>query len=242
MALATVGDETVSSQVPPTRPDLHVVAEPLPVWKRAFDILSAGILLVIATPVLLALAIVTALVMGRPLLYRQARGGLGGSVFNILKFRTMSNERDEHGVLLPDEKRRHTWGNFLRRTSLDELPTLLNIIRGDMSFVGPRPLMAQYLDRYSEHQAKRHQVTPGLTGLAQTKGRNKLTWAERFELDLEYVQTRSLTTDLRILVDTVKIVVTGEGADGNDHCTEFLGTTPNKIGGSVTSIAAADGG
>lgn len=240
MVLATVDDENVPYDDASGRPHLRVAIDPLPLWKRTFDVLVAGSVLIIATPVLMTVAIATLLVMGRPLLYRQARGGLGGSVFEILKFRTMSNDCDVHGVLLPDEERRHRWGNFLRRTSLDELPALLNIVRGDMSIVGPRPLMAKYLDRYSPDELVRHQVTPGLTGLAQTKGRNTLSWAERFELDLEYVRTRSLRADLRILVDTVKIVVSGEGADGNDHCTEFLGSSPTTIGATVTSIAATD--
>lgn len=197
---------------------------PLPVWKRAFDCLAAGIVFLIVLPVMAAVTAITLVVLGRPVLYRQQRGGLGGTRFDIVKFRTMTNDEDEAGEILPDEQRRHPWGNFLRKTSLDEIPTLLNILKGDMSVVGPRPLMARYLDRYNPEQANRHCVTPGLTGLAQTRGRNVLTWEERFELDLEYVNTRSMVTDARILVDTVRIVLTGEGADGNDHCTEFQGT------------------
>lgn len=163
--------------------------------------------------------------LGNPVLYRQERGGLGGSTFEIVKFRTMTNATDADGNLLPDDERRHRWGNFLRRTSLDELPTLLNIVRGEMSVVGPRPLMATYLDRYSARESQRHRVTPGLTGMAQTQGRNLLDWSDRFELDLEYIEQRSMRTDLRILRDTVSIVLSREGADGNDHCTEFQGLT-----------------
>ena len=201
-----------------------VEAIPLPAWKRTFDVLAAGSVFVLLSPVMLGTALVSLILMGRPILYRQQRGGLGGSRFEITKFRTMTNEVDDEGQLLPDEQRRHRWGNFLRKTSLDELPALLNILSGDMSVVGPRPLMAKYLDRYDSEQAKRHCVTPGLTGLAQTRGRNVLAWEDRFELDLLYVESRSISTDARILVDTVRIVLTGEGADGNDHCTEFQGT------------------
>ena len=203
----------------------HVVpALPLPLWKRTFDILIAGTALLFLVPIGLLVAMVVALRMGRPILFRQERAGLGGETFEIIKFRTMTDARDESGDLLTDEQRRHWLGNLLRKTSLDELPTLLNIVRGEMSLVGPRPLMARYLDRYSSEQALRHRVTPGLTGLAQTRGRNTLTWEEKFDLDLEYVRTRSLATDLVILKDTISIVALGTGADGNDHTTEFFGT------------------
>ncbi len=201
-----------------------VPAIPLPWWKRSFDIAIAGGALFVLYPFILVIAGVTALIMGRPILYRQARGGLGGSTFQIVKFRTMTNATDEDGNLLPDDQRRSRWGNFMRKTSLDELPTLVNIVRGDMSIVGPRPLMAKYLDRYTPQQACRHSVTPGLTGLAQTRGRNTLSWEDKFDLDLEYVQIRSPRTDLKILRDTVMIVLTGEGADGNDHGYEFMGS------------------
>ncbi len=217
-------EESSPLSAAPPGPLSAVAVRPLPMWKRLFDIVTAGTVLIVATPVLLVVAAITLLVMGRPLLYRQTRGGLGGTTFEILKLRTMANAFDRNGVPLADDQRRHPWGDFLRRTSLDELPALVNIIRGEMSVVGPRPLMAKYLHRYDDHQAQRHSVTPGLTGLAQTKGRNKLDWAERFELDLEYANSMSLRTDLRILMDTVKIVLSREGADGNDHCTEFQGS------------------
>ena len=196
----------------------------MPLWKRSFDLAVAGPVFIVALPVMAVIGVISLVVLGRPLLYRQARGGLGGERFEIVKFRTMTDTTDDRGELLPDEQRRSRWGNFLRRSSLDELPTLLNIVRGDMSIVGPRPLMARYLDRYSPVEALRHRVTPGLTGLAQTRGRNTLAWSERFALDLEYVRTRSVATDLRILADTVSIVLSRQGADGNDHCTEFMGT------------------
>lgn len=203
----------------------RVNAIALPWWKRSFDFVIAGSLLLLASPVIVVIGAVSRIMLGNPVLYRQERGGLGGSTFEIVKFRTMTNATDADGNLLPDDERRHRWGNFLRRTSLDELPTLLNIVRGEMSVVGPRPLMATYLDRYSARESQRHRVTPGLTGMAQTQGRNLLDWSDRFELDLEYIEQRSMRTDLRILRDTVSIVLSREGADGNDHCTEFQGLT-----------------
>lgn len=213
-----------------------VPAIPLPWWKRSFDIVVSGGALVVLSPVIAVVAVISAIVMGRPVLYRQARGGLGGSTFEIVKFRTMTNACDEDGNLLPDDQRRSRWGNFLRKSSLDELPTLINIVRGDMSIVGPRPLMAKYLDRYSHREAHRHSVTPGLTGLAQTRGRNILSWEDKFELDLEYVQIRSVATDIKILKDTVMIVITGEGADGNDHGFEFMGSSDDS---SLVSLDVA---
>ncbi|MCP3990865.1 MAG: sugar transferase [Actinomycetia bacterium] len=202
---------------------------PLPWWKRGLDILVAGTALVVLAPIALVVAAVVAVTMGRPVMFRQSRAGLGGELFDIVKFRTMRDTRDENGDLLPDEQRRSRLGNLLRKTSLDELPTLINIVRGEMSLVGPRPLLAHYLDRYTPEQAQRHRVTPGLTGLAQTRGRNTLTWEDKFELDLEYVRTWSLSTDLAILKDTVAIVIAGTGADGNDHTTEFFGTESTPV-------------
>ncbi len=224
--MAHAGSDGVTVDAGPgIRPVPLVEAIPLPWWKRGFDLAVAGSVFLATVPVMIAVAAVSRVVFGSPILYRQERGGLGGTVFEIIKFRTMTNATDATGELLPDEERRNGWGNFLRRTSLDELPTLLNIIRGEMSIVGPRPLMAIYLERYSARERQRHRVTPGLTGLAQTRGRNTLDWSERFELDLAYIDRRSVRTDLRILWDTISIVVTREGADGNDHCVEFLGSS-----------------
>jgi lipopolysaccharide/colanic/teichoic acid biosynthesis glycosyltransferase len=214
----------------------RVDALPLPRWKRAMDMAVAGTTLVVLSPVIVLVAAVIALTMGRPVLFRQQRLGLGGAVFDIIKFRTMTDGRDERGDLLDDDQRRTRLGNLLRKTTLDELPTLLNVVRGDMSLVGPRPLLAHYGDRYTPEQAQRHRVTPGLTGLAQTRGRNILTWDERFALDLEYVENRSLTTDLRILKDTLAILVLGTGAD--DHTTEFMGTDPARRSPSRSADAA----
>jgi lipopolysaccharide/colanic/teichoic acid biosynthesis glycosyltransferase len=187
--------------------------------KRAFDVVvSAFALLLAAIPMgLLALAI--RLTMGSPVLFRQVRPGLGGRSFTILKFRTM-RDGDE-----PDAERITRLGRFMRETSLDELPELLNVLRGDMSLVGPRPLLVAYLDRYSPEQARRHEVRPGLTGLAQVSGRNATTWEQRFALDVEYVDTRSMALDLRIIGRTVRAVVAREGISAEGHATmpEFTG-------------------
>lgn len=213
----------------------------LPLWKRSFDLMVAGALLLVTWPVMLTVGLISRIVLGPGIFYRQARGGLGGVPFDIVKFRTMTNGVDAEGNLLPDEQRRSRWGNLLRKTSLDELPALMNIVKGEMSVVGPRPLMARYLDRYNEHEARRHCVTPGLTGLAQTQGRNTLTWQEKFELDLHYVETRSMRTDLTILRDTVKAVLSAEGADGNDHTGEFFGTPDDKSPAADAIIDLTDG-
>jgi lipopolysaccharide/colanic/teichoic acid biosynthesis glycosyltransferase len=189
------------------------------VLKRAFDVaVSAVALLVFALP-MAALAVAIRLTMGSPVLFRQVRPGLGGEPFTILKFRTM-RDGDE-----PDAERITRLGRFLRETSLDELPELLNVLRGDMSLVGPRPLLVAYLDRYTPEQARRHEVRPGLTGLAQVSGRNATTWEQRFALDVEYVDTRSLALDLRIIGRTVRAVLAREGIAAEGHATmpEFLG-------------------
>lgn len=196
-----------------------------PSWKRAFDVVVATAILTATAPVLGVVALVNRVAMGPGVLYRQPRGGLGGDTFDIVKFRTMLDLRDEHGELLVDGDRRHPVGDKLRAWSLDELPTLWNVLVGDMSIVGPRPLMAKYLPRYSERHSHRHDVVPGLTGLAQVKGRNQLSWEEKFELDLDYVERRSIALDVEILVATVRTVLGRQGADGIDHTTEFMGAT-----------------
>ncbi len=195
----------------------------VPGWKRTMDVVIAAAVLVAAAPLLLALMVLTRLFLGPGVIFRQARGGHGGSTFELLKLRTMTHARDGDGRLLPDRERTHWWGNVLRRTSLDELPGLINVLRGDMSIVGPRPLIAIYLDRYSFEQAQRHRVRPGLTGLVQTTGRNLLSWEERFRLDNYYVENQSLGLDVRILADTVRSVLSGHGADGTDHTSEYMG-------------------
>src|SRR5215218_6126404 len=177
--------------------------------KRGFDLIVAGAALIVLAPGLALIALAIRLTMGRPVLYRQERPGLGGATFRLVKFRTMNQARDESGRLLPDEERVTRLGQWLRKTSLDELPELANVVRGDMSLVGPRPLVKAYLPRYSPEQARRHDVKPGLTGLAQVSGRNALSWSERFALDVHYVDHQSLTLDLRILALTVAKLLRG---------------------------------
>jgi lipopolysaccharide/colanic/teichoic acid biosynthesis glycosyltransferase len=194
-------------------------------WKRVADVAVAGPLLVVTAPVQAAVAVAVAGRLGRPVLFRQRRPGRDGVPFTILKFRTM-RPLDAAACHLDDASRLTSLGRFLRATSLDELPTLVNVLRGDMSLVGPRPLLMAYLPRYSPTQARRHEVRPGLTGLAQVSGRNAVGWDERLALDVEYVDTRSLRLDLAILARTVAAVVRREGisADGEATMPEFLGS------------------
>lgn len=187
--------------------------------KRVMDVLGAGLGLVVAAPLMLLLALAIRLSMGSPVLFRQLRPGLHGKPFMMYKFRTMQDLRDEHGALLPDEKRLTPLGCFVRRTSLDELPELFNVLKGDMSLVGPRPLLMEYLDRYTAEQARRHEVKPGITGWAQVNGRNALTWEEKFRLDLWYVDNRSLALDLGILGRTLLQVLRREGVSAPGHAT-----------------------
>jgi len=187
--------------------------------KRAFDVVVSAFALLLAAIPMAALAVAIRFTTGSPVLFRQVRPGLRGRPFTILKFRTM-RDGDE-----PDAERITRLGRFMRETSLDELPELLNVLRGDMSLVGPRPLLVAYLDRYSPEQARRHEVRPGLTGLAQVSGRNATTWEQRFALDVEYVDTRSMALDLRIIGRTVRAVVAREGISAEGHATmpEFTG-------------------
>jgi sugar transferase EpsL len=181
--------------------------------KRAFDLVISGSLLLLLAPLLLLVALLILAGMGRPVLFSQLRPGLDGRPFKILKFRTMSDRRGPDGEMLPDAMRLGRLGRMLRASSLDELPELLNVLRGEMSLVGPRPLLMEYLPLYSPEQARRHDVRPGLTGLAQVKGRNALTWADKFALDLWYVEHYSLWLDLKILWWTVIAVVRRDGID-----------------------------
>ncbi len=194
--------------------------------KRLFDIIVATALLVILAPVLMVVAVLVRSRLGQPVIYRQRRPGLKGRPFTIYKFRTMLDATDTTGQLLPSVQRTPPFGHRLRTLSLDELPELLNVIKGDMSMVGPRPLMMSYLPRYDAEQARRHDVRPGITGLAQVSGRNALSWEDRFALDVQYVDGHSLWMDISILVRTVRAVLRREGirhAEGVDM-TEFLGT------------------
>jgi lipopolysaccharide/colanic/teichoic acid biosynthesis glycosyltransferase len=194
--------------------------------KRAIDLVVALIALLASAPVQVVLAILVRRKLGSPVLFRQKRPGRDEQIFELVKFRTM-REPDPAAGLVSDADRMTPFGSFLRSTSLDELPTLWNVVKGDMSLVGPRPLLVQYLDRYSPEQQRRHDVRPGLTGLAQVNGRNALSWEEKFALDLDYVEKRSLRLDLKVIVATVMKVVTRHGiaADGEATMTEFMGST-----------------
>lgn len=176
----------------------------------------ACVFLFLLSPVLLLTALLVRIKLGSPVIFRQSRGGLYGREFMILKFRTMADKRDSEGRLLPDAERLTGLGSFLRRTSIDELPQLINILRGEMSFVGPRPQLAEFLPHYTEKEKLRHTVRPGLTGLAQVKGRNSIPWSERFELDVEYAESVSLLLDLKIVFLTL-ITLLGKSGDDNSE-------------------------
>ncbi len=193
--------------------------------KRAFDVVMSLGLLVIFSPVLLVCAICILFVMGTPVFFRQQRPGLGGKPFNMVKFRTMKNAEDRHGNPLPDDQRLTRLGKILRATSLDELPELWNVLKGEMSLVGPRPLLMQYLDRYTPQQARRHEVRPGITGWAQVNGRNAISWDEKFRFDVAYVDTWSFGMDIKILCMTLSAVFNRSGISASDHATmpEFMG-------------------
>ena len=194
--------------------------------KRACDIAVAVPLFVAALPVMFVLSIAIRLKLGSPVLFRQFRPGLGGRPFCMAKFRTMTNTLDSEGELLPDALRQTPFGRFLRSTSLDELPELWNVIRGDMSIVGPRPLLMEYMESYSSEQARRHVVRPGITGWAQVNGRNAISWEEKFQYDVWYVDNQSFTLDLKILYLTAKSVVRREhiDSDGGGTVAKFTGT------------------
>ena len=182
--------------------------------------------LIFLSPVLLVLALLVGRKLGSPVLFRQQRPGLNGKIFTMYKFRSMTDKRDGEGNLLPDEDRLPSFGKFLRSTSLDELPELINVLKGDMSLVGPRPLLVQYLPRYSDFQARRHEVRPGITGWAQVNGRNAISWEEKFSLDVWYVDNASFTLDLKILWMTVLKIMKREGIsqEGQATMSEFSGT------------------
>lgn len=194
--------------------------------KRPADILLSLLLLICLSPLLLILALLVRLKLGSPVIFRQERPGKDGKIFGLYKFRSMTDDRDEKGELLPDEVRLTAFGKSLRAASLDELPEFLNILKGDMSFVGPRPLLVRYLDRYSEEQKHRHDVTPGLTGLAQVNGRNAISWERKFEYDVEYVRNLSLKLDMKILFMTVMKVLKRDGISSETSATmeEFMGS------------------
>ena len=187
--------------------------------KRSFDIVAAAGALIALLPLLLAVAALVRVKLGSPVLFSQVRPGRHGRPFTIYKFRTMTDAVDADGHPLPDERRLTRLGQLLRTTSIDELPELVNVLRGEMSLVGPRPLIMAYLDRYTPEQARRMEVRPGITGLAQVSGRNALTWEDRFRLDVEYVDSWTLTLDLGILLRTVRAVIVREGISAENHAT-----------------------
>ena len=194
--------------------------------KRALDLVLLFLALPLWIPAMLILSVAVRIKLGSPLFFRQERPGLRGSPFYIVKFRTMSNSRDAEGNLLPDEVRLTRFGKWLRSTSMDELPEIINVWRGEMSFVGPRPLLMQYLDRYTPRQARRHEVLPGITGWAQVNGRNAISWENKLEMDVWYVEHQSLALDLKILLLTVLKVTKREGisAPGSATTHEFMGS------------------
>jgi lipopolysaccharide/colanic/teichoic acid biosynthesis glycosyltransferase len=187
--------------------------------KRVFDIVVSAVALTVLAPVMGLIALLVWRTMGRPVLFRHVRPGLHGKPFVMYKFRTMRDLRDAEGKLLPDEARLTPFGRWLRTTSLDELPELVNVLRGEMSLVGPRPLLMEYLDRYTPEQARRHEVKPGITGWAQIHGRNNLSWEERLRLDVWYVDHWSLWLDLKILWRTLWMVLRREGISAQGHAT-----------------------
>ena len=194
-------------------------------FKRIFDFILSLTAIIILSPVLLLLTVIGAFLMGGNPFFTQDRPGKDGKVFKLFKFKSMNNKRDERGELLPDEKRLTSYGQFIRNTSFDELPELINILKGDMAIVGPRPLLVRYLTRYSKTQARRHEVRPGLTGLAQVNGRNAISWEDKFRYDVEYVDNLSLMLDIKIILMTVLKVVKRDGISSESSATmeEFMG-------------------
>jgi lipopolysaccharide/colanic/teichoic acid biosynthesis glycosyltransferase len=200
-------------------------------FKRIIDFSVSLLTLIVLLPLMLILSVTGALAMGGNPFFVQLRPGKKDKngnerIFKLIKFRTMSNRKDENGELLPDDVRLNKYGRFLRSTSLDELPELINILKGDMSIVGPRPLLVKYIPRYTEEQRKRHNVRPGLTGLAQVSGRNAISWEERFALDVQYVENVTLAEDIKIILRTVKAVLVRDGISSETNATmeEFTGS------------------
>lgn len=196
--------------------------------KRIFDIFVSSIVLFFLIPLMLVIAILVVINIGRPVFFSQLRPGLHGNHFNIYKFRTMTNCIARHGKQLPDSKRLSRFGKILRSSSMDELPSLLNVIKGDMSLVGPRPLLVEYLPLYNKKQARRHEVRPGITGWAQVNGRNAISWRRKLNLDVWYVENQSFLLDLRILILTIKKVLSRSDISANNQVTVNKFTGNNK--------------
>jgi lipopolysaccharide/colanic/teichoic acid biosynthesis glycosyltransferase len=199
------------------------------ILKRVFDILIAFIALIILSPILLIISFFILIRMGTPIIFTQRRPGKDGKIFNIIKFRTMLNDKDANGNYLPDEQRLTQFGIWLRNSSLDELPELINVLKGEMSIVGPRPLLIEYLPLYSDHQARRHDVLPGITGWAQINGRNALTWDEKFNFDVWYVDNHNILLDIKIILRTVSKVLDKSGIDDD------IGVGQEKFKGNKSS-------
>ena len=199
--------------------------------KRPQDFICALLALIVLSPVMLVTAVLVRIKLGAPVIFKQERPGMDGKIFKLYKFRSMSNKRDADGNLLPDKDRLTPFGSKLRSSSLDELPELINILKGDMSVVGPRPLMVEYLPRYNEHQARRHEVRPGFTGLAQIHGRNSITWEEKFDWDVKYVDNVTFLGDWKIIFKTVMTVLKHEGisAEGEATMGAFMGTKEEAV-------------
>jgi len=194
--------------------------------KRLLDVVLSFLMILILSPLFVCLVVLVRVKLGTPVLFKQERPGKGGKIFKMYKFRSMTDERDKNGELLPDEVRLTSFGKKLRATSLDELPEMFNILKGDMSFIGPRPLLVRYLPLYSERQSHRHDVRPGVTGYAQVNGRNAITWEEKFEKDIWYVEHISFLTDVKVLFKTVSVVLKREGISSETAATmeEFRGS------------------
>lgn len=194
--------------------------------KRILDIISSLLAIIILSPLLAATAVLVKTKLGSPVLFKQERPGKDEKIFTLMKFRTMTDERDENGELLPDEVRLTKFGKLLRSTSIDELPELFNILKGDMSVIGPRPLLVEYIPRYNEHQHRRHEVRPGLSGWAQVNGRNTVSWEDKFDMDVHYVDNYSFAMDVKILFMTVLNVLKKEGISSETSATMevFMGT------------------
>lgn len=195
-------------------------------FKRLFDIVLSIILILLLSPLFLIIILLVWKFLGRPVFFKQPRVGLNENIFTIYKFRTMLDLRDEQGNLLPDHLRMSKFGNILRSTSLDELPELFNILKGDMSFIGPRPLLVKYLPLYNDFQRRRHEVRPGLSGLAQVNGRNQISWEEKFALDVYYIDHISFLLDFKIALKTIQKILTREGINQNENLTmeDFTGS------------------